>query len=329
MGFLAAFLLSFIPALLCAATVYWLDRYEKEPRILLGAVFGWGAVIAVIGAVVAQGFLEGAMTAAGSSEQATDFAGMALFAPVTEESLKGIAVLLVFLVLRREFDSVLDGIIYAAVVALGFGATENLFYLYGRYAESGMEGMLGLFVLRIVMGIWDHPFYTSFIGIALAVSRLNRSTLVRWLAPPVGWCVALGFHGLHNTLATLSEGTPALGGLMLLVDWSGWLAMSLLIFILIRREGRLLGTHLKEEMAAGRLSLEQYRTASSSWARTGARLRALFRGRMGATRRFYQVCGELAHKKEQLARLGDEGCNTALVEKLRAELAGLSGKAVG
>lgn len=329
MGFLLALLLSFVPALCCAALVYWLDRYEKEPRILLGAVFGWGAVIAVIGAVVAQGVLEGVMTAAGSSEQATDFAGMALFAPVTEESLKGIAVLLVFLVLRREFDSVLDGIVYAAVVALGFGATENLFYLYGKYTESGMEGMLGLFILRIVMGIWDHPFYTAFIGIGLAVSRWSRSALVSWAAPPIGWCAALGFHGLHNTLATLSEGTPELGGLMFLVDWSGWLFMSLLIFILIRREGRLVDAHLREEMESGRLSPSQYRTASSSWARTGARLRALFHGRMAATRRFYQVCGELAHKKEQLARLGDEGCNTALVEKLRAELAGLSNQAVG
>ncbi|MES1240929.1 MAG: PrsW family intramembrane metalloprotease [Acidobacteriota bacterium] len=329
MGFLLAFLLSFIPALLCATMVYWLDRYEKEPRVLLGAVFGWGGVIAVLGAVVAQGFLEGVMTAAGGSEAAADFAGMAVFAPVTEESLKGFAVLLVFLVLRREFDSVLDGIVYAAIVALGFGATENLFYLYGEFTEKGMEGMLGLFVLRVVMGIWDHPFYTSFIGIGLAVSRLSRSVFVRWTAPPIGWGFALGFHGLHNTLASLSAQTPELAGLMFLVDWSGWLVMSLLIFILIRREGRLVGAHLKEEMDAGRLSPEQYRTASSSWARSGARLRALFRGRMGATRRFYQVCGELAHKKEQLARLGDEGRNTALVEQLRAELAGLSGQAVG
>ncbi|MFL6292460.1 MAG: PrsW family intramembrane metalloprotease [Thermoanaerobaculia bacterium] len=329
MGFLLSFLLSFIPALGCAVLVYWLDRYEKEPRLLLGAVFGWGAVIAVIGAVVAQLFLAGMMTAATGSEKATDFAGMALFAPVTEESLKGIAVLLVFLVLRREFDSVLDGIVYAAVVALGFAATEDLFYLYGEYTKTGMDGLFTLFAMRIVMGIWDHPFYTSFIGIGLAMSRLSRSAAVRWLTPPAGWCVALAFHGLHNTLAALSEGAPGLGALMFLIDWAGWFFMSIFIFILIRREGRLVGAHLKEEMDAGRLSPSQYRTAASSWARSGARLRALFRGRMGATRRFYQVCGELAHKKEQLARLGDEGCNTALVEQLRAELAGLAGQAVG
>lgn len=329
MGFLTALLLSFIPAFCCAALVYWLDRYEKEPRILLGMVFGWGAIVAILGAVLAQGFLSGVMTAAGGSEAATDFAGMAVFAPVTEESLKGIAVLLVFLVLRREFDSVLDGIVYAAVVALGFAATEDLFYLYGNFTEKGMDGLLGLFVVRVVMGIWDHPFYTSFIGIGLAVSRLSKSIAVRWLAPLAGWCAALGFHGLHNTFAVLSEETPTFGALMFLTDWAGWLFMGILILVLIRREGRLVGAQLKEEMEAGRLSPSQYRTATSSWARTGARLRALFRGRVGATRRFYQVCGELAHKKAQLASLGDEGCNTALVEQLRTELAGLSGQAVG
>jgi RsiW-degrading membrane proteinase PrsW (M82 family) len=328
MGFLLALMLSFIPALSCAALVYWLDRYEKEPRILLGAVFGWGAVIAILGALVAQTFLSGVVTAATGSQSAADVAGATLFAPVTEESLKGFAVLLVFLVLRREFDSVLDGIVYAAVTALGFAATEDLFYLYGEFTQKGMDGLSTLFVARVVMGIWDHPFYTAFIGIGLALSRLSRSTAVRWLAPPAGWCVALGFHGLHNTLATLAEKTPAFGALMFLIDWAGWFFMAILILILIRREGRLVGLQLKEEMEHGRLSPSQYRTASSSWARSGARLRAVFRGRVGATRRFYQVCGELAHKKHLHERLGEDGCAPAVVERLRDELARLSSQAV-
>ena len=328
MGFLLALLLSFVPALLCAGMVYWLDRYEKEPRILLGAVFGWGAVVAVLGALVAQLLLEGAVTLVTGSQKVADMAGMTLFAPVTEESLKGAAVLVVFFFVRRELDSVMDGIVYAAVTALGFAATENVFYLFGEYTEKGMQGMLGLFFLRVVLGIWDHPFYTSFIGIGLALSRLSRSNVIRWLAPPAGWGVALGFHSLHNTLATLSEGTPAFGVVMFLLDWGGWLFMSLLILVSIRREGRLLGTHLAEEVELGRLTLNQYRTAASSWARSGACLRALPCGRLRTTSRFYQVCGELAHKKEQLARLGDEGCNTALIEQLRAELAGLSDQAM-
>jgi RsiW-degrading membrane proteinase PrsW (M82 family) len=328
MGFLLALFLSFVPALACAALVYWLDRYEKEPRILLGAVFGWGAVVAISGALVSQLILEGAVTLATGSERIADVAGNTLFAPLTEESLKGFAVLAVFIAVRRELDSVLDGIVYAAVTALGFAATENLFYLYGELTQKGLEGLFGLFFLRVVLGIWDHPFYTSFIGIGLALSRLSRSELVRWLAPPAGWAAALGFHSLHNTLATLSDGTPALGALMFLTDWGGWLLMSFLIFRSIGREARLLGTHLAEEVQLGRLTVAQYRTAVSSWAQSGACVRAFFRGRLGPTTRFYQVCGELAHKKDQLSRFGDEGCNTVLVEELRAELAGLSGQAV-
>lgn len=328
MGFLAALFLSFVPALLCAAVVYWLDRYEKEPRLLLGAVFFWGAVVAVLGALIAQLVLAGAVTAATGSERAADVAGSTLFAPITEESLKGIAILAVFLVLRREFDSMLDGIVYSAIVALGFAATENVFYLYGEFTENGMEGLLSLFVVRVILGIWNHPFYTAWIGIGLALSRLSPNLLVRWLAPPLGWAVALGFHSLHNTLATFSEGTPGLGLLMFVVDWFGWLSISVLILVSIYREGRLLGTHLAEEVGLGRLTPAQYKTATSSWAQSGARLRTLVGAGRRPTRRFYQVCGELAHKKAHLARLGDEGHNVVLIEKLRAELVVLSSQAI-
>lgn len=81
-------------------------------------------------------------------------------------------------------------------------------------------------------------------------------------------------------------------------------------------------------MTDGRLTAAQYRTARSSWAQTGARLKALVAGRYGATRRFYQTCGELAHKKRQLARHGEERGNTAAVARLRDELSRLSAQAV-
>jgi RsiW-degrading membrane proteinase PrsW (M82 family) len=328
MGLLAAILLSFIPALLCAAVVYWIDRYEKEPALLLGVVFFWGAVVAALGAVVSQVLLEGAIHLATGSEGVADLAGTTLFAPLTEESLKGLAVLLVFLALRREYDSLLDGLVYAGTVALGFAATENVIYLYSRYTESGAEGMLGLFLLRIVLGLWDHPFYTAFIGIGLALSRLSREAWVRWLAPPAGWTIAVLAHSFHNILATGSSHLPALGILMFFVDWGGWLAISFVILVSIEREGRLLGLYLAEEVERGALTAAQYHTAVSIGAQLAARLRALASGRLGATRRFYQLCGELAHKKHQLSTLGDEGCNTRIIEELRAEMGRLSPVAV-
>jgi RsiW-degrading membrane proteinase PrsW (M82 family) len=325
---LVAIFLSFAPALACAATVYWLDRYEKEPKILLGAIFVWGAVVATLGALVAQLFLGGVMQAAAASEEATELAGGSIFAPITEESLKGFAVLLVFWVMRRELDSILDGIVYAATVALGFAATENVLYLFGQYTESGWGAMLGLFFVRIVLGAWDHAVYTSFIGVGLAMARLSRSTALRGLLPLIGWGVAVGVHSLHNTLAAFAAETPESGVLMFLIDWSGWAFFALLVLWCIWREKRMLGRHLAEEVQLGCITPEQYRTAMSGRARTRARLRAALSGHLKPTRRFYDLCGELAHKKNQLARYGEEDGNTAVIEGLRKEMAQLTSQAI-
>jgi RsiW-degrading membrane proteinase PrsW (M82 family) len=321
-------LLSFVPALFCAAFVYWIDRYEKEPRLLVGAVFFWGAVVAVLGALVSQLLLGGVVYLATGSEAAADLVGTTILAPLTEESLKGFAVLLVFLFLRREFDSLLDGLVYAGTVALGFAATENVFYLASAGEEKGVEGVLGLFVLRGILGAWDHAFYTSFIGIGLAAARYSRSTAVRWLAPPAGWAVAVGAHALHNGLATASGEMPELGVAMFLIDWSGWLFVGVVILVAVLREGKLLAAELAEEVNRGSLTVQQYQSATSSLSRAAVRLRALAAGRLMATRRFYQLCAELAHKKRQLTLFGDEGGNARTVEDLRNEIRLLSPQAL-
>ncbi len=49
MAFLGALFFGFVPMFLYAAFVNWLDRYEKEPKLLLGAAFVWGMVIATAG----------------------------------------------------------------------------------------------------------------------------------------------------------------------------------------------------------------------------------------------------------------------------------------
>ena len=39
MAFLGALFFGFVPMFIYAAFVNWLDRYEKEPKLLLGAAF--------------------------------------------------------------------------------------------------------------------------------------------------------------------------------------------------------------------------------------------------------------------------------------------------
>ncbi|MEK6220701.1 MAG: PrsW family intramembrane metalloprotease, partial [Chloroflexota bacterium] len=267
MPLLASILLSFIPAFVYVAMLYWVDRYEKEPKALIGGAFLWGAIIAAGAAYILNTVMGIGIYLISSSESFTDLTTGAIVAPITEETLKAFAVIIVFLLFRKEFDSVLDGIVYAGTAALGFAATENVLYLYERgFLEDGWEGLWFLFFLRVVFGAWNHSFFTAFTGIGLAIARLNKNTLVKIGAPIIGIGLAMFTHSVHNSLASFVEG---LGGLVLIfvVDWIGWLFMGAIILWAINREKKWIQFQLKEEVINGVISLAQYKIVSSAWKR--------------------------------------------------------------
>lgn len=324
MAVLAAIPMAFIPAFFFSWFLYWLDRYEKEPRWLLLMTFFWGGFFAIIGTLIVATIFEIGFSLVLNDAVLEDIAGGSITAPIVEEFMKGLAVLLVFLIFRKEFDSILDGMIYGGVTALGFAATENAFYIYDRgFSVSGWSGFWFLVFVRVVLVGWQHPFYTAFTGIGFAVSRLSRNLAAKYLAPLAGLAMAIIAHSFHNTLASLTRGW---GGLALgaLIDWGGWLFMFLFAVWMIRREGRLLPKHLQQEVAEGRITAAQLRTAASPFGASLASLGALGRGKFRATTRFYQVLGELAHKMEEVSILGDEGGYAAIIERLRGEMANLS-----
>ena len=80
MAFLVSLFFAFVPTFFMAVIIYWLDRYEKEPLVLLGAAFFWGAVVAAGGAFVANtifGLGIYALTGSGDvADQATETAIM-------------------------------------------------------------------------------------------------------------------------------------------------------------------------------------------------------------------------------------------------------------
>jgi RsiW-degrading membrane proteinase PrsW (M82 family) len=314
MALLVSLFFGFVPMFIFAAFVYWLDRYEKEPKILLGAAFFWGVVIAAGGAfIINTAFGMGIYMFTGS-EGAAEIGTTSIVAPIVEEFLKGLAVAIVFFIFYKEFDSILDGIIYGGIVALGFAATENTLYIYRNgYLEDGWGGLFLLVFIRVIIVGWQHPFYTAFTGIGFAVSRTNKNVLIKFIAPLIGFGAAVTTHAFHNTFGGMIGG---LGGLAAgtFVDWVGWAFMLGFIFWMISNERNLVKDNLLSEVASGAITQGQYKNAISPWTASTAMLS----GRN--TARFYQVCGELAHKKEQMKKHGDEGGNLAIIEKLRAEL---------
>jgi hypothetical protein len=116
-----------------------------------------------------------------------------------------------------------------------------------------------------------------------------------------------------------------MGGLVAgtFVDYLGYTFMLAFIIWIIVRERNVLKKQLREEMEKGYISQRQYVSALSFF-QTSAYLSALTSRTFLKTARFYQVCGELAHKKEQLAQLGEERGNMRIIEQLRSELLALS-----
>ena len=320
MGLIVSGLIGFASSLLFAYILYWLDRYEKEPLLLLGGVFLWGAVVAAGSAFLINTTLGLGIYVFTGSNFATDLATGSVVAPLVEETLKGLAVLGIFLVFRSEFDSVLDGIIYAGVAALGFAATENVYYIYTYgFQQGGWGGLLVLAIIRVFLVGWQHPFYTAFLGIGLALARLNRNWFVRIFAPLTGLGLAMFTHAFHNTVASLLSGVE---GLLVgaFFDWTGWLFMFGVIVWATWREQQNLKKYLAAELQAGTISAALFKTACSAWRQMFARTAALFKGRYRKTARFFQVCGEYAIKRRQFADLGEEGGTLAVIQSLRAEL---------
>lgn len=254
-----------------------------------------------------------------------------LIAPVLEEIAKGLAVLLIFAIFKDEFDSILDGMIYAGVAALGFAATENVLYLYFMgYRENGTTGLVGLFFVRVILSAWLHPAFTALFGAGLAASRLSRNPWVKWGAPILGLAAAMLFHGLHNTMATVL-GTYVSGlstlAITFFVDWIGIAMVFALLLGALAEERAWMRRYLPEEVELGTITHAQLAIVCSLRAQFLARLRSRFAAKPGATgvadlptRDFLEACAHLAIKKHHLARVGDEGRNAQHVARLREQI---------
>jgi len=323
-GVILSILFGFIPMLAFAYVVYWVDRYEKEPVVLLGGVFLWGAIIAAGAAFIVNSFVGLGIYMFTGSQAFTELTTASAIAPVIEESLKGMACLLVFLFFRHEFDSILDGIVYAAITAIGFAATENVYYIYNYgFQPNGMNGILYMFFVRVILVGWQHPFYTAFIGIGLAISRLNRNLSIKIMVPIIGWGIAVFAHSFHNTISTVFQGLQSLA-IGIIFDWSGWITMIIFVIWALYREQKWIISQLRDEVSNGVITTAQYLTACSARAQTSTRIKALFSGKYRLIDRFYLLSAELAFKKYQAYAMGEQGENQAEIDRLRAELGHMS-----
>jgi RsiW-degrading membrane proteinase PrsW (M82 family) len=257
----------------------WLDRYEPEPRSLLLLGLGWGAFVATSAAIFLQAFDAFAFGP-------TEATQSVLVAPVTEELAKGLFIVLLLLYRRAELDGVLDGIVYAGMVGVGFAFMENILYLTQAYVgdggrTGGIEGAVGLFVLRGIGAPFAHPFFTAFTGIGIGVAVTSRSRWLRLWAPVIGLVLAVGAHAAWNAALLINGGSGALTAYLLLMV-PAFTVMVVFAVWSRRREGVLLATALTDCARHGLLDAGEVPWLTRIPARRAARKYAARTGGVGA-----------------------------------------------
>lgn len=159
-----------VPVLLL---VYRLDLFEREPWQLLVAALLWGGIIATSLAGEANSAWLSIMSKVAPLDMTAQW-GPAIVGPGVEETLKLMGVVTLFLIVPAEFDGVMDGFVYGALVGLGFTVVEDVSYFINAAVASGGAGdqvgpVIDSFLIRVVGGgLYSHVLFTGITGLGFA-----------------------------------------------------------------------------------------------------------------------------------------------------------------
>ena len=274
-----------------------IDLYEREPLRYVVPVFIWGFAVAttisLVFNTVAQITFESLV-----SKQAADFLTAVFVAPVVEESSKGLALFMIFIIAymasRRsrliEFAGVIDGIVYGAAVAFVFALAEDILDGIQFGAESFLE--------RRILGAFGHAAFTSLTGIGIGLIPFVSNRMMKFFPPLLGLLGAILLHATFNFLAT-TMGPVAYLFLFVVV-----LLYLVLIIVWLTFERHWIRNELREEAEKGIISPVEYAILPTFFRRSGYYLRLILTGHLGEwfrARSLHSTAVDLAFAK-RLAR---------------------------
>jgi len=245
------------------AILYWADRYEKEPASVLAAALLGGAIAAPVLTVVVERLAGIRMSVYPAAFHALN---AAFFGPnpagaVVEEGMKALVILVLFRALPREFDGVLDGVVYGGVVGAGFALAESAVYLWdlSRLGTAAAPGV-GMFFGILVTGLTHCAFGAIFGAFLGAVREFGLSGSGSWWLPVGGFGVAALYHAAYDALAALlASGTGPVGLVGLArtaADWAGVAALVITVAWALRHERSVMSRYLPLEAQEGHVPRE-------------------------------------------------------------------------
>jgi RsiW-degrading membrane proteinase PrsW (M82 family) len=272
-----------------------IDRNEKEPWRLVLVAAAWGAVVATSLVIWAESLWQliaiRTLVPGPGLDVSTAFS-----AGILEELAKGSAVVLLFLVMRNEFDDVVDGIVYGAAVGLGFNFMESVSYMTNLYAIFQPEGVGNYaagfqWYARQVLGLFfGHATYTAFVGAGIGIARQLPDVRRKSIAIAAGFLVAIAAHFSWDAWLTLFPIEKTAIGILeihlrtLVMTGPFTAAVIALLLLGLHIESQALGDQFRKEAArgSGAIMPEEVSILMSPWQRFQQRMRALSRGGLRA-----------------------------------------------
>ena len=292
-----------LPVPIYVMLLLWIDRYESEPIWMLATAFFWGAVVAVFIAFIFNTSISIMAAVATHNQEIGENVGAVISAPIVEESAKALILLILFVWKRDEFDGIIDGIVYAGMVGLGFAMTENVLY-YGRALQGGTDALRFVFILRGMAAPFSHPLFTSMTGIGLGWSRQSNHGFIKVVAPVLGFMLAVLMHATWNGSATYG-GAAGFFAAYFGIMGPAFIVTLMVIFFSLRREGRIVRQFLYPDFQKGFFDPQEYERLCSIRGRMGMSWHVLtqqgfspWRTRMQCN----QLASELAFHRSRVAR---------------------------
>ncbi len=249
----AAFVLFSLYAIPFLQVVHQLDYLEREPPVLLAIAFGWGGLVATSLALSGNSAIHD-IIAKTVSPAFGDVWTPAIAGPSTEETAKALGVLVIVLLARHQLNSVLDGVVYGALIGLGFQVVEDFVYAVNAVALAGDGDQLTpvavVFLARgFLGGLWSHTMFTALAGagIGYAVVSVHRSRWIRLGVAVLAFAGAWTCHFVWNSpllAEAFSYGLPGVLAAVLIKGSPGFLLVLYLVRAARRHEADYYARHL-------------------------------------------------------------------------------------